>query len=96
MKQFSLKTIIVLLLLTQAASALAYVVKGTVVDATGKPLDKALVLGRNKAGTKILIYRKQKGPNTKIIKRDTLDRAQLPGCLKTDGARQVKPSPHNG
>ena len=50
----------------------------------------------NKAGTKILIYRKQKGPNTKIIKRDTLDRAQLPGCLKTDGARQVKPSPHNG
>ena len=54
MKQFSLITIIALLLLTQAASALAYVVKGTVVDATGKPLDKTLVLGRNKAGTKVI------------------------------------------
>ncbi|EEX54012.1 hypothetical protein HMPREF6745_0512 [Prevotella sp. oral taxon 472 str. F0295] len=50
----------------------------------------------NKAGTNILMYRKQKGANTKIIKRGTLDRAQLPGCLTTDGARQVKPSPHNG
>lgn|GEM_PF-1419157 len=47
----------------------------------------------NKADTKILIYRKQKGANTKIIKRDTLDRAQLPGCLTTDGARQVKTIP---
>lgn len=54
MKQFLLKTIIALLLLTQAASALAYVVKGTVVDATGKPLYEALVLGRNKVGTKVI------------------------------------------
>ena len=54
MKQFLLITIIALLLLTQAASALAYVVKGTVVDATGKPLYEALVLGRNKAGTKVI------------------------------------------
>ena len=72
----------------------------------------------NKADTNILMYRKQKGANTKIIERDTLDRVQLPGCLTTwflqhrtivrlnrvqplgclttDGARQVKPSPHNG
>ena len=50
----------------------------------------------NKADTKKLIYRKQKGANTKIIKNDTLNRVQPPGCLTTDGARQVKPSPHNG
>ena len=50
----------------------------------------------NKADTKKLIYRKQKGANTKIIKRDTLDRAQPTGCLTTDGARQVKSSPRNG
>ena len=50
----------------------------------------------NKADTKILMYRKQKGANTKIIKRETLDKVQPLGCLTTDGARQVKPSPHNG
>jgi len=50
----------------------------------------------NKADTKILIYRKQKGANTKIIERDTLDRVQLSGRLTTDDARQVKSFPHNG
>ena len=50
----------------------------------------------NKADTNILMYRKQNGVNTKIIKRDTLDRVQPPDCLTTDGARQVKPSLHNG
>ena len=54
MKPFSLKAVIALLLVTQAASALAYVVKGAVVDATGKPLYKALVLGINKDGTKVI------------------------------------------
>lgn len=40
MKHFLLKTIFALLLLTQVDSSFAYIVKGTVVDATGKPVHK--------------------------------------------------------
>ena len=50
----------------------------------------------NKADTNILVYRKYNGTNTKIIKRDTLDRVQLSGRLTTDDAGQVNSFPHNG
>jgi len=54
MKHFLLKTIFALLLLTQVDSSFAYIVKGTVVDATGKPVHKVLVVGRNKANKVVI------------------------------------------
>ena len=54
MKHFLQKTIFTLLLLSQVDSAFAYIVKGTVVDATGKPVHKVLVVGRNNANKVVI------------------------------------------
>lgn len=48
------KKIALLLLLVQSMFLQAYVVKGTVVDANGHPVKKALVLGRNNVGQVVI------------------------------------------
>src|SRR3712207_3480119 len=43
------KIFLILCLLLQVMHVYAYVIKGTVVDETGKPVRKALIIGRNSA-----------------------------------------------